>query len=74
MIHIPAGTLAVPSNDDNAAAEQRRRIAEMLRNNEPISVSHTGTVHSANETPDGTPVEEVVDGEVEVFVPKGVLA
>ena len=46
----------------------------MIRNNEPINVSHAGTVHSANETPDGTPVEEVVDGEVEVFVPKGVLA
>ena len=59
MLHIPAGALAVPSNDDNAAAAQRRRIAEMLRNNEPISVSHTGTVHSANETPDGTPVEAI---------------
>lgn len=74
MIYVPAGMTAAPSNDDNAAAAQRRRIAEMLRNNEPINVSHAGTVHSATETPDGTPVEEVVDGEVEVFVPKGVLA
>lgn len=74
MIYVPAGKLAAPSNDDNAAAAQRRRIAEMLRNNEPINVSHSGTIHSANETPDGTPVEEIVDGAVEVFVPEGVLA
>ena len=74
MSHIPAGTLAAPVNDDSAAAAQRKRIAEMLRNNEPLKVSPSGTIHGDTETPDGRDVKEIVDGEVEVFVPEGVLA
>lgn len=74
MINLPAGALAAPANDDNAAAAQRKRIAEMLRNGETVRVTNSGMLHSDNVTPDGTPTEEIVDGDVEVYVPKGVLA
>lgn len=74
MIAIPICSLRAPATDDNAAAERRRRIAEMLRNGDEVMVNPNGTLHEPGRAaPDGSaaPSDEA---QVELVIPTGKLA
>lgn len=76
-LFIPLGQLSA-STDDAAARAQRKRIAEMLRKGETVSISSDGVLHEPGQganpasTADGQ--RPVVPGEVELIVPSGKLA
>jgi len=79
-----SSTLVVPQGrfcatpDDSAAAAERRRIAENLRNGNPVSISSDGTVHQPGRTVEGAVEvvngQGVTSGDVELVVPTGKLA
>ena len=77
QIIIPWGKLGV-SADDKAAEEQRKRIAEMLRNGEAVSINQAGVLHAPGEEIPASPgmsgPGQVVQGDVELVVPTGKLA
>lgn len=72
---IPQGRLCA-TTDDDAAAQQRRRIAQMLRNGQTVSINSNGTVHQPGQAANAAAGnnQHVVEGEVELVVPKGKLA
>ena len=86
MIAIPICSLRAPATDDNAAAERRRRIAEMLRNGDEVMVNPNGTLHEPGRAaPDGSaglPVGMTSstcaapsdEAQVELVIPTGKLA
>lgn len=76
-IRIPAGRLGA-SADDKAAEMQRKRIAEMLRKGEVVTINQDGVLHAPGQevrTSSGMGGSgRVVPGEVELIVPSGKLA
>ncbi len=70
---IPRGLFRAVQ-DDEAAAETRRRIAEMLRNGEAVNINHEGVLHTPGSRDGARSSGNVVDGEVELVIPSGKLA
>ena len=68
-ISIPEGHFRA-SIDDDAAARERRRIAEMLRRGETLTINQNGTLHRGG----GRNGTRVVGGRAELVVPEGKLA
>lgn len=67
MLYVPYGAMAV--TDDEAAAAQRRLIAERLRNGQDVTIGAGGVAQN----PDA-PGHHTVPGQVELVVPTGKLA
>lgn len=75
-IHIPLGRMSA-NTDDKAAEEQRKRIAEMLRRGETVTISQEGVLHAPNQAQSpsaGNGRGRTVHGDVELVVPSGKLA
>lgn len=73
---IPCGCFRA-NTDDAAAAAQRRRIAQMLRNGQTVNISSTGTVHMPGQQANvsqGTGARRTTTGTAELVVPEGKLA
>ena len=76
-VYVPKARLCA-DRDDAAAQARRKRIAEMLRDGQPVSINSDGVVHANGQAASASSrmsgAGHVVQGDVELVVPTGKLA